>query len=170
MADDSEFEHVPGEGTELRMHFAREIPAVEDGVLEPAPRRSAASTELAGDIVATVSPVSLLPGVLGRLSRTLAAHARFSVERFSDLHRLVESVVTQTARLSSNGRMTFSLRSDTRRLSLRIGPLRPREQPRTSLEVRRALGNLVDEVVVEPLDGSEMLCLSISDRGILAAG
>lgn len=184
LADDTEFEHIPGEGTEVRMHFAREIAAVDNGTIERTPTRSRESAELAGDIVATVSPVALLPGVLGRLSRTLAAHARFSVERFSELQRVVESVVGQTAGMTSNGRMTFSLRSETRRLSLRIGPLRSRDRPRATTEVRRALGTLVDEVVVEALardeaqardgmqtlDGSAvMLCLSITDAGIVPA-
>ena len=57
---------------------------------------------LSGDAVVSVSPVSLVGGVLGRLSRALAASARFSLDRFSDVY-LVTDAIAAHARPPASG-------------------------------------------------------------------
>jgi hypothetical protein len=86
LAARAEFLSVPGGGTEVRMSFSRAGPgrqglgrAVESEPGEEPPIR------LSGDVVLTVTPVSLLTGSLGRLARAVAAGARFSLDRFSDV-------------------------------------------------------------------------------------
>src|SRR5437588_696365 len=83
-----------------------------------------APIQLPGDVVATVSPVALLPGVLGRLVRALAAQARFSIERFSDVHLVVDLLVGHVQRFAEDERVCFALGAELRRLRLMIGPLR----------------------------------------------
>ena len=57
-------------------------PATPDGELPPAQE---------GEVVVSLSPVTLLPGVLGRLARTLAATAHFSLDRFSDVYLVTDT-------------------------------------------------------------------------------
>lgn len=165
LADDTQLVPLSG-GTELQMRFERDIPT-----LHPCPHTRVAPVpipiplSMPGDLVATVSPVSLLAGVLERIARALAAQARFSVERFSDVHLVVDSLVGHAQRFAAHGLVSVAVGTEPRRLSLRIGPLRKRGgAPSTRLgSAGPLLRRLVDVLEVEPVDDSEVLHLTLSD-------
>lgn len=196
LADRAHVSEVPGGGTEVTACFDREIPALSDP-LEPvgpgqaadlttlidfstfpdfatlddlaSPTRAAVPLELPGDFVGAVAPVSLLAGVLGRVTRALAAQARFSVERFSDVHLVVDSLVGHVQRFAADRGVCFALDTETRQLMLRVGPLAKRQgesEDSDGLESDAAvplLRKLADRLEHERLNGTEMLCLTLSD-------
>jgi serine/threonine-protein kinase RsbW len=171
LTDDLDVTSIPGEGTHVRMTFEREIAILgPDPHLEPVRGRAASDLGLTGVIAGTVQPVAVLPAVLGRLARAVAAQARFSIERFMDVHLVVDSLVGLAQRFASNTRISFALRVDTRRLRLTIGPLRQRRGRVTgapgSGELEPLLESLVDEVTVEALDSADVLTLTMTERGL----
>jgi hypothetical protein len=125
---------------------------------------------LGGDVVATVSPITLLPGILSRLARSIAARARFSVERFSDIRVLVDSLVSHAQQWATDGRVCVALGSDTRRLNFRVGPLvrsaSGLEGLSCSERLRPRLTELVDEVQFEPSVEAQVMSLSFTERGL----
>jgi serine/threonine-protein kinase RsbW len=157
----------PGGGTEVRMSFERRIPGLATHAGEhsdPGPR--AMTLPLPGDILASVEPVSLMGGVFGRMTRTLAAHARFSIDRFSELHVVIDSLARNAERWARDGRMSFALGADQRRLMMRIGPLRERAGSALAEgAVARSLPLLVDEIKLEPVRGAAVLYLALAERG-----
>ncbi len=123
LAQHADFRRGERGGTEVRMLFPAERdgrqmfgsplpPAAEDGWTE----------RLSGDAVISISPVTLLPSVLGRLARALAATARFSLDRFSDVYLVTDSISAHAVRAATSQRMGFSLEAALRRLELTIGP------------------------------------------------
>ncbi len=123
LASEAQFERPAGGGTEVRMTFATE----RDGIslLEPGTPAAILGGEPpeGGDVVGSISPITLLPPVLGRLARALAAGARFSLDRFSDVYLVTDAI---GALLDSDGagdRVSFDLIGRDRRLELRVGPL-----------------------------------------------
>ena len=61
----------------------------------------------AGDeITVTVSPVALLSSVLGRIARTLAATAHFSLDRFSDVYLITDALAAHAEHASVGDRIT----------------------------------------------------------------
>ena len=92
LAEQAEFRACAGGGTEVWMVF----PGQRGG--QPLYERPAAPApddgwrdQLSGDAVVSVSPVELLSGVLGRLSRALAANARFSLPPWGSGRRSVRA-------------------------------------------------------------------------------
>jgi serine/threonine-protein kinase RsbW len=170
LADDAELAPADGGGTEIRMVFARPVHGIgssEQGSGVSATGRAA----LDGPVVASVSPVSLLPAVLGRVARALAAQARFSVERFSDIHLVVDALSGYVERSATDGHVSFSLGTETRLLNLQIGPLRRRA---IDVASRRGgfdplLRRLVDHIDVAPLPDGEAICLTLTERGLAHA-
>jgi serine/threonine-protein kinase RsbW len=181
LADRAALEQLPEGGTEVRMSFARPVPALERTDLDPGPGGPASddvsaatqSVALSGDVVATVSPVALLPGILGRLARAVAAQARFSVERFPDIRVVVDSLVGHAQRWAANGRICVALGSDVRRLDFRLGPVRRSasglEGISCSEGLRPRLSALIDELRFEPRAEAEVLSLSFTERGLAQA-
>jgi serine/threonine-protein kinase RsbW len=173
LADRTELISGADGGTEVHMEFDREIPAVDDAKLDPAQLGAPPPPiNLPGDVVATVSPVALFPGVLGRLTRALAAQARFSIERFSDVHLVVDSLVAHVERFAQDGRVCFALGAEIRRLRLMIGPLRA-QSPHSGRwlgdELAPLIHKLVDKLEIEPFADAEMLYLTLSEGGLAAA-
>ena len=83
LADRAGFQSRHGGGTDVRMSFDRGGHGI---TMICGPHRTAPQTpavELSGDVVLWLSPVALLPSVLGRLCRATAATSRFSLERFA---------------------------------------------------------------------------------------
>jgi stage II sporulation protein AB (anti-sigma F factor) len=123
LAQHVEFRSAEPSGTEVwmlfgaeregRRLFTRTFPvAPEDGW----------TNKLDGDAIVSLSPVPLLSGVLGRLARAAAANARFSLDRFSDVYLVTDSISAHAARAANSDRMGFSLRAEPRRLELTVGP------------------------------------------------
>lgn len=166
LADRAEFSSAPGQGTEVRMVFNGHVK------LPPGSRGSNGSkptASLSGDVVVSLSGVELVGNVLGRLVRGMAATARFSVDRFSDLFLLADTLARHAHIASTDGHIAFALSSATRRLQLDIGPFVDGSSARLESEAP-ALGQLADEVSIETVDGSELLRLVVCDKGSRSNG
>ena len=53
---------------------------------------------LDGDAIVSLSPVSFVGSVLGRLARAMAARARFSLDRFSDVYLVTDALAAHAGR------------------------------------------------------------------------
>ncbi len=120
------------------------------------------------EVVVSISPVTLLTGVLGRLARTLAATAHFSLDRFSDVYLVTDTIAAHAIRAASGLRIDARLSAAERRLELAVGPFRTG----TSELLRSSRGDpspsplvlLSDEVSVEPDGDGEFLHVVVIDH------
>lgn len=167
---DAEFSECDDGGTEVRMDFA----ARQGGrrlVLRPpvaAPEDDWVG-ELSGDAVVSLSPVSLVSGVLGRVARALAARARFSLDRFFDVYLATDAIAVHAVNAASGSRIGFGLSFDTRHLEMTIGPFRRGASAGLSgraegLAMSSALSLLADELEVVTANNVEILRVVIDDR------
>ena len=169
LAQQTAFRPLRAGGTEVWMQFSssregrslyklpvRAVP--EDGWME----------RLAGDAIVSLSPVSFVGGVLGRLARAMAARARFSLDRFSDVYLVTDALAAHAAQAARAPRIAFGISTDTRRLELTIGPFRSGASAQIATgaagEVGSALRMLSDELDVRPEDGAEALHLVMVDH------
>jgi hypothetical protein len=143
-----------------------------------APAPAAAGTEVqfaqglapsaGGDIVVSLSPVTLLAGVLGRLARTLAATAHFSLDRFSDVYLITDTLAAHAASAAAEDWIGARLGARDRRLELAVGPFRQgtgsRLDVRTSQHAASPLVLLSDDVSVIPDRESELLRVIVIDH------
>jgi len=169
LAQQTAFRPRPDGGTEVWMQFAGQR---EGRPLYRRPGETVAldgwTERLSGDAVVSLSPVAFLGGVLGRLARALAARARFSLDRFSDVYLVTDAIAAHAVRSASSARINFALSTDTRRLELTVGPFR--RGAIASLtgddasDLGSALSLLSDELHVDPDDGSESLRLVLLDE------
>jgi serine/threonine-protein kinase RsbW len=157
-------------GTEVRMEFSGRSFAHAAGREE---QRSGTGElpagSLSGYISATLAPVGLLAGVMGRVARALAASAQFSFDRFSDIYLISDAIAAHAERAASAGWISFALDPGDGKLELRVGPLRAGTGARLEAEAgpatpRSPLGILVDELIVEPAEESETLRVVLGDR------
>jgi serine/threonine-protein kinase RsbW len=169
LTKDVRFASAPNDGTEVQMDFAvtREgkplltapAPASPDGELPPAEE---------GEVVVSLSPVTLLPGVLGRLARTLAATAHFSLDRFSDVYLVTDTLAAHAASATEGDRIEARLRAEDRRLELLVGPFRKGTGSRLDVQGNdRPASPLVllsDEVSVEHAGDAERLRVVVIDH------
>ncbi len=167
LADRAEFLSSPDGGTEVRMAFldrgalAQERDDQADATVGP-------SVGLSGDVVVTLAPVGLLVGVLGRVARSLAAGARFSLDRFSDVYLVTDELAAHAKRAACGPAVSFAIATDTRRLEITIGPFRDGTGAHLRSSAAGApsgspLRLLADELTVERVDACEMLRLVLLD-------
>jgi anti-sigma regulatory factor (Ser/Thr protein kinase) len=159
----------PGGGTRLEMTFA----AQRDGLplfvpLAPAvPIHDWAAAE-DDVVVVSLSPVALLAPVLGRLARTLAAIAHFSLDRFSDVYLITDTLAAHAATAAADQRVDARLAAAERRVDIAVGPFRPGASGHMnaggSEAGRPPLSLLSDEISVEPKGDAECLRVVIVDR------
>jgi anti-sigma regulatory factor (Ser/Thr protein kinase) len=131
LADRAEFVNLPEGGTEVRLSFLNRSGA---GRLEPARQRSETNghsgwpsqhqVDLAGEVLLTVSPVGLLGPILGRLGRTLAPSAGFSLERCYDVYLLADVLAAHAERAAEAASISVSLGTGDRSLEFALSPLR----------------------------------------------
>ena len=164
LAQQTAFRPLDDEGTEVWMQFAGLSDAVpEDGW----------DNRLSGDAIVSLSPISFVGGVLGRLARAMAARARFSLDRFSDVYLVTDALAAHVAAAASAGRVAFGISTDTRRLELTIGPFRPGASSALSNggtgEVDSALRLLSDELKIRSENGTESLHLVMLDGQLRSA-
>jgi anti-sigma regulatory factor (Ser/Thr protein kinase) len=182
-------DHTEGVGLSVMRALARELtvgPRAEGGTLvemrfttERAGRSllrrpSAASPDNGwqrhgeNEVLVSISPVALLTGVLGRLARTLAATAHFSLDRFSDVYLVTDTIAAHAIRAASASRIDVRLSAGDRRLQLDIGRFRP-----GTSELLRAsrvdpapspLVLLTDEVSIQPDGDGELLHVVVIDH------
>jgi serine/threonine-protein kinase RsbW len=168
LSQQADFRRKDDGGTEVRMVF----PSQRNGrPLFGLPVSAAPedrwSDRFSGDAVVSLSPVVLLASVLGRLARALAATARFSLDRFSDVYLVTDSIAAHAARAASGERVAFSLAAVSRRLELRIGPFDRGSAKLLADENNRSKSPLLlltDELDVEEVDGSELLRVVMIDH------
>jgi serine/threonine-protein kinase RsbW len=169
LADDVRFTTPGGGGTEVQIDFAPR----DDGWRVP-PSHREADTDSGwdrcrdGDVVVSLSPVALLTGVLGRLARTLAATAHFSLDRFSDVYLVTDTLAAHAATAAAGSRIGARLSAEERRLELTVGPFKPGtgRQLRAEGSDRPAspLVLLSDEVAVEHDSDHELLRVVVIDH------
>jgi hypothetical protein len=115
----------------------------------------------------SLSPVSFVGGVLGRLARALAARARFSLDRFSDVYLVTDALAAHALEAADGPRIGFGISTDTRRLELTIGPFRAGASSELTgaahSEVGSALRQLSDELDVHQDNGTEAVRVVMLD-------
>jgi anti-sigma regulatory factor (Ser/Thr protein kinase) len=168
LAQQTAFRPLEDGGTEVWLQFAGR----RDGKLLYMPP-SAASPEdgwtdrLSGEAIVSLSPLPFIGGVLGRLARALAARARFSLDRFSDVYLVTDALAAHAVEAASSPRIGFGIATDTRRLELTIGPFRPGASSQLTgaarSEVGSALRRLSDELQVDSDNGHESLRVVMLD-------
>jgi serine/threonine-protein kinase RsbW len=169
LAQSVSFRSAPGGGTEVEMSFAG---AREGRQLFRAPGSAAPEGELPvaldADVVVSLSPVTLLPGVLGRLARTLAASAHFSLDRFSDVYLVTDTLAAHAAAAAAAERVDARLRAEDRRLELILEPFRSgsgrRLEGHDTNRPAPPLTLLADEVEVQEANGGERLRVVVIDH------
>jgi serine/threonine-protein kinase RsbW len=158
-----------GGGTEVTMVFNAE----RDGIpLFTMPGIAGAEMPLAptknGEVELSLSPVSLLPGVLGRLARTLAAGAHFSLDRFSDVYLVTDTLAAHAARAAATNRVLARISAGERRLRIELGPFRPGAGALLTASegdrMRSPLALLADEIVVRETDEGELVDVVVVDH------
>jgi serine/threonine-protein kinase RsbW len=169
LSSQTAFRPLPDGGTEVWMQFDGR----RDGELlyrqpgEPA-LQDGWKDSLSGDAVVSLSPVGFVGGVLGRLARALAARARFSLDRFSDVYLVTDALAAHALQAATTSRIAFGIATDVRRLELTLGPLRPGASEAlrgdSPSDVASALRLLTDELEVVPRDGTEALRLLMRDH------
>jgi anti-sigma regulatory factor (Ser/Thr protein kinase) len=166
LTEQLEVARAPDGGTRVRMRF----PAWRDGRLlfDPPDRASADgrfARALSGEVVASLSPVRLLGGVLGRLARALAAGAHFSLDRFSDIYLVTDAIAAHAATAAADDRIYFALQSVERRLEISVGPFRAGSGSLLADSESRSfpLGLLADELKVELAGNHELLQAALID-------
>jgi serine/threonine-protein kinase RsbW len=170
LAQQAEFRAVPDGGTEVRMSFAgqRDGKPLFHLPSHPGPDDDGPGW-LSGEAVVSLSPISLLAGVLGRVARALAARARFSLDRFSDVYLVTDAIAAHAGRAAQGSRMSFAISVDTQRLELTIGPFLSGSGEQLSHQASdysaaSALTMLSDELDVRQEGGAEILHVVMVDR------
>ncbi|HWF72678.1 MAG TPA: ATP-binding protein [Solirubrobacteraceae bacterium] len=174
IADRAQFLRAPGGGTEVRMAFTGQggIRTLDPPVVIE--NGDQVAMELSGDAIATLSPVGLLEGVLARVTTALAAHARFSLDRFCDVYLVTDAVAAHAGSSAVGDQLGFAVAAGDHSLELTVGPFRVG----SGVELRdedgfgqlgSALSLLAVELEVEPVVGAEMWRLVVHDSGDRAA-
>jgi serine/threonine-protein kinase RsbW len=158
-----------GGGTAVQMDFAGRR---DDQRLFSPPPPAAPEISFApaqdGEVVISLSPVTLLAAVLGRLARTLAATAHFSLDRFSDVYLVTDTLAAHAASAAAGERIEARLTARDRRLQVTVGPFRKgtgsRLEVRTTDRAASPLVLLSDEVSVRPAGDAESLQVVVIDH------
>jgi serine/threonine-protein kinase RsbW len=169
LTQDAQFTTADGGGTRVQMDFAIRR-AGRELLLAPAAAGpdDASEPPEAGEIVVSLSPVTLLTGVLGRLARTLAATAHFSLDRFSDVYLVTDTLAGHAASTAAGSRIGARLVAQERRLELEVGPFRSGTGQLLSAPAAGPVGSplalLSDQVSVEHADGGELVRVVVIDH------
>jgi serine/threonine-protein kinase RsbW len=167
------FSSAPGGGTEVRMDFS----VRRDGrKLFEAPPPAAGDADMTlseggggdGEVIVSLSPVTLLPGVLGRLARTLAATAHFSLDRFSDVYLVTDTLAAHASTAAEGERIEARLSAQDRRLELVVGPFHKGTGSRLDTQAAdhsaSPLVLLSDQVSVQEAGEAELLRVVVIDH------
>jgi serine/threonine-protein kinase RsbW len=174
LADRAEFITPQDGGTEVRLYFAQPAPTqstVPTGMLAASNGHvlwgHPPGVDLPGDVLLTVSPVTLLGPILGRLGRTFAPSAGFSLQRCYDVYRLTDALALHAERAAQAAAISASLGARDRRLEFALSPLRAgasgRLQDRELDPAAGVLASLTEEIGISDVDGYETLRVSMLD-------
>lgn len=171
LTEDVQFSSAPGGGTEVRMDFSVRRDGRKLFEAPPAAAGDAAMTPSAdeeGEVIVSLSPVTLLPGVLGRLARTLAATAHFSLDRFSDVYLVTDTLAAHASTAAAGQRVEARLMAQDRRLELVVGPFRKGTGSRLDAQAAdhpaSPLVLLSDQVSVQDAGDAELLRVVVIDH------
>ena len=130
LSEDVRFGPGSDGGTLVEMEFAGRRDGDALYQVPPAPAGAAPEEPIApiqpGEVVVTLSPVNLFAPVLGRLARTLAATAHFSLDRFSDVYLVTDTIAAHANGATAGPRIGARVMASERRLELVVGPVPPR--------------------------------------------
>jgi serine/threonine-protein kinase RsbW len=183
LTDRTEFRGAIGEGTEVRMEFrtpaARRPSAGPNGAAANAPAgdpaacdtAAVAAGEAVGDgaaFVLAIAPVALARRVLSRPVYALAARARFSIDRLSDVQLVADALTAHAERAVAGTALRLGVTVDVRKLELRFGPFatgRARQLIGDSAVggLEPLVETLSDELAVVPYGEAEVLTLRLLD-------
>jgi serine/threonine-protein kinase RsbW len=163
LTDRAEFESPAGGGTRVLMRFGKggvgggaPVAAEPTGAAVRWPR-----FPVDGELVVRLSPVSLVPAVLGRLCRAVAASSHFSLERFADLYAVADALGGYAGAAAAAPEVAFAIAASPRRLELTGGPF----TVAPAGEVRGGeLARVVDELWFTPSKGFDLLHLLFVDQ------
>jgi anti-sigma regulatory factor (Ser/Thr protein kinase) len=182
LATRAEFQSSHGGGTEVRMSFDRSDGRHLDDLGSSLRERQSdlpggdvaagtATPGITGPTVLWMAPVSLLPVVLGRVCRAVAASSHFSVARWADLYEISDALGIYATRAAAGRRLGLSIESSPRSLTLTAGPFlsldgaAPNGAGSPDAEASKvALEALVDELTTERARGYDLLHICVSDR------
>jgi serine/threonine-protein kinase RsbW len=128
LTEDARFGSGSDGGTVVEMDFAGHRDGAALYQLPPVPSGAEAEEPVApiqpGEVVVSLSPVKLFAPVLGRLARTLAATAHFSLDRFSDVYLVTDTIAAHAKGATAGARIGARVMASERRLELVVGPFR----------------------------------------------
>jgi serine/threonine-protein kinase RsbW len=169
LAESVEFGDTSDGGIEVRMRFFTPGVCARDPG-DPLPRPAEPFDASEGSISVSIGPVALAGGVLPRLLSAVAARARFSVDRLSDL-QIVGDAIAAHAEPSLNGsHLCVRISADPRVVRISVSPLARGGAQRLLQSARiDGLGGVIerlcDEHQVRPrADGTETLVVHMRDN------
>jgi anti-sigma regulatory factor (Ser/Thr protein kinase) len=115
------------------------------------------------EVMVSVSPVALLSSVLGRVARTVAATAHFSLDRFSDVYLITDALAALADRAADGERITARLTTSDRQLSLSLGPFRRGSIGLLDARAPSPLSMLADELIVSDCGSGDAVTLVVLD-------
>ena len=169
LASRAEFVSAPDGGTQVRMSFVPRgapsppLPAPEHTDLDPGAR-----LRLSGDVVGTVTPAALLPGVLGRVARAVAARTHLSLDRFSDIYLAADAIAALAGSAAIAPAITFAVTAGHKRLELAVGLFRSGTGARVLEagacdESGTSLPLVAGDFGTEPVEDHELIHVVIED-------
>ena len=168
LARDFELRPRPGGGTEVLMRLrrpSRRSTAVHRAVRgdRRPPSCAATAQDDENEVTVSVSPVALLSSVLGRVARTVAATAHFSLDRFSDVYLITDALAAHADRAADGERITARLTASERQLSLSLGPFRRGSGGLLDARAPSPLSMLADELTVSECGSGDAVTLVVLD-------
>ncbi len=153
------------------MRFRRNPRATEAGISRHGAWRGR-TVELDGDVVLWCEPVGVLRHVLGRLTRAVAAGSHFTITGAESFYAINDAVSSYAERAAED-HVVVAIRAQKRQLELEGGPFLydiagGNEAQGAAIQPtveQGSLGELVDAISFEPLDGHGVLRLTIRDHG-----
>jgi anti-sigma regulatory factor (Ser/Thr protein kinase) len=169
LADRAEFLSNAEGGTEVRMSFSANRAGARTSELSELQEPAKWPSSLAGDVVVKLTPIALLAAVLGRIARALAAAARFSLDRFSDVYLVTDAIAAHAQSVISGTWVGFAIAASNRRLEILVGPfergsgvlLGADERP---TRAKLPLATLADELSVESAGEHDLAKVVLVDR------
>ncbi len=168
LARDFELRPRTGGGTEVSLRFdgRRDGQALFTAPSAATPDRGVGSIAVddENEVMVSVSPVALLSSVLGRVARTVAATAHFSLDRFSDVYLITDALAAYADRAADGERITARLTASDRRLSLSLGPFRRGSGGMIDARAPSPLSMLADEMTVSECGSADVVSLVVLDE------
>lgn len=174
LADRAQFQKGREGGTTVRMSFeprSRPQPTTpENQSGRPSSSQGTVPIDvpLSGAVVAWVSPVELLPSILGRLLRAVAATSKFTLAAVAEMYAVCEAISAYAKDAAQREMVGFAIDASPGRLQLTAGPFSEpaADAPNAgrSGTLMSALEDTVDAVESVPSTGYELLRVLVLDH------